>query len=216
MKARLRSNIRHPLADVDPLYRVSLMDIDISGKVKMVTLETIYLVQSSRRWCNCEDLYRELKSMGASPFGSGKRGVSMRLLRYRRQGLLIGWKARGKLTRYKLSEKGENRLMHLWKKFGLLSPPPDWQSAGEDGKIGKELASLRMSFLNRILKDQIDRLQNNRPLRSPKRIRNRPIIINVNTVALRRMEEAGFVKRAFVGRARIRYKGSGRSSRPVS
>jgi hypothetical protein len=90
----------------------------------------------------------------------------MRLLRYERQGLLIRYKITGTLTKYKLSQKGENRLMYLWKKFGLLTPPPEWQSMGEEGKIGKELADARSSLCSGILEDQMERLLENRPLRA--------------------------------------------------
>ena len=111
------------------------MPIDRSGKVKMLTLETIYLIQSSKKWCTVEDLFRELEDVAASPFESGRRGVSMRLLRYERQGLLLRIKIRGRLTEYKLSQKGEDRLMYLWNKFKLLAPPPEWQSMGKEGKV---------------------------------------------------------------------------------
>ena len=46
------------------------MEIDRSGKVKMETLETIYLVQSYKKWCTVEDVYRELEDLAASPFES--------------------------------------------------------------------------------------------------------------------------------------------------
>ena len=92
----------------------------------------------------------------------------MRLLRYKRQGLLIRRKIRGRLTEYKLSQKGEDRLIYFWDKFKLLVPPPGWQSMGEEGRVGKELAEHRVSLHNEILANQIDRLQKNRPLRTPR------------------------------------------------
>ncbi len=79
----------------------------------MDTLEIVYLVQSYKGWCTTEDAYRELASFVASPFASGRRGVSMRLLRYKRQGLLIRIKIDGRLTEYKLSKKRE-RQTHLF------------------------------------------------------------------------------------------------------
>lgn len=168
--SKLRSRVYRPppSADVDPLYRTSLMEIDRSGKVKMETLETIYLVQSYKKWCTVEDVYQFLESLAAEPFASGRRGVSMRLLRYNRQGLLIRRKIRGRLTQYKLSQKGEDRLIYFWNKFKLLVPPPGWQFMGEEGRVEKELAVHRVALHSEILANQIDRLQKNRPLRTPK------------------------------------------------
>jgi hypothetical protein len=134
----------------------------------METLESIFLVQRVKGWCTVNDLYRDLEDLAASPFESGRRGVSMRMLRYRRDGLLIRIKTRGRLTEYKLSERGENRLMYFWRKFGLLTPPPEWQRMGEKGRIAKELADLRMSLFKEITQKQIERLLNDRPLRTPK------------------------------------------------
>lgn len=144
------------------------MDIDRSGRVKMDTLEIVYLVQSVEDWCTVEDVYQELEEMATSPFESGRRGVSMRLLRYKRQGLLIRRKIGGRLTEYKLSQKGEDRLIYFWKKFKLLKPPTGWQSMGEGGIIRKKLADERFSLYQEILSSQIKRLEKNRPLRTPK------------------------------------------------
>jgi len=58
--------------------------------------------------------------------------------------------------------------MYLWKNFGLLMPPPEWQSMGEEGKIGKELADVLSSMCSGILENQMERLQKNRPLCTPK------------------------------------------------
>lgn len=179
----MRSNIYRPrhLTNADPLYRTSIEPIDRSGRVKMLTLETVYLVQCEKEWCTVADLYRELVDMAASPFESRRRGVSMRLLRYERQGLLIRYKITGRLTKYKLSQKGEDRLIFLWKKFGLLTPPPEWQSMGEEGKIGKELADARSSLSSGILENQMERLLKNRPLRAP-RVRSERIYLNFQSV----------------------------------
>ena len=166
MSAHARRSARS--TNVDPLYRTSLMGVDRSGRVKMDTLEIVYLVQSYKGWCTAEDAYRELESFAASPFASGRRGVSMRLLRYKRQGLLIREKIQGRLTEYKLSKKGEDRLMYFWKKFSLLSPPPRWQFMGEEGRNGKELAYQRFLLYKEILSNQIKRIKTNRPLRTPK------------------------------------------------
>ena len=155
MKARLRSNgdtrLLPNTARTDPLYRTSLMPIDRSGNVKMDTLESIFLVQQVKGWCTVNELHRDLEDMAASPFESGRRGVSMRMLRYRRDGLLIRVKIGGRLTEYKLSERGEDRLIHFWRKFGLLTPPPEWQLMGEKGRIAKELADLRMSLFHYLM-----------------------------------------------------------------
>jgi len=134
----------------------------------MDTLENIFLVQRVKAWCTVNDLYRDLEDLAASPFESGRRRVSMRMLRYRRDGLLIRMKIKGRLTEYKLSERGENRLIHFWKKFGLLTPPPEWQLMGEKGRTAKELADLRMSLFKEITQKQTERLLNNTPLRTPK------------------------------------------------
>jgi N-glycosylase/DNA lyase len=144
------------------------MGVDRSGRVKMDTLEVVYLVQSYKGWCTTEDAYRELASFVASPFASGRRGVSMRLLRYKRQGLLIRIKIDGRLTEYKLSKKGEDRLIYFWKKFNLLSPPPGWQFMGEEGINGRKLSYQRFLLYKEILSNQIKRLKMNRPLRTPR------------------------------------------------
>ena len=168
LKLRIRAPRPASSAEVDPLYRTSLSEIDRSGRVKMDTLETVYLVQSLEDWCTIEDVYQELECLAASPFESERRGVSMRLLRYKRQGLLIRRKIGCRLTEYKLSEKGEDRLIYFWKKFKLLEPRPGWQSMGEEGRLGKELADIRSSMHKEILSNQIERLKKNSPLRTPK------------------------------------------------
>lgn len=168
MKLSARARRPAPSTNVDPLYRISLEGIDRSGRVKMDTLEIVYLVQSYKGWCTAEDAYRELAYFAASPFASGRRGVSMRLLRYKRQGLLIRIKIEGRLTEYKLSQKGEDRLIYFWKKFSLLSPPSGWQFMGEEGRDGKELAYQRFLLYKEILSKQIKRIKTNRPLRTPK------------------------------------------------
>lgn len=168
LKLRIRARRPTSATNVDFMCRTSLMDVDRSGRVKMDTLETVYLVQSFKDWCTVEDVYLELEYVAASPFESGRRGVSMRLLRYKRQGLLIRRKIGGRLTEYKLSQKGENRLIYFWKKFNLLDPLPEWQFMGEEGRLGKELADERILLCNEILSNQIERLKKNRPLRTPK------------------------------------------------
>jgi hypothetical protein len=97
---------------------------------------------------------------GASPFESGRRGISMRLIRYKRQGLLIRRKIGGRLTEFKLSQKGEDRLIYFWKNFKLLEPPHGWQFMGEEGRIGKNLADVRISIYNDIVANQVERLKN--------------------------------------------------------
>ena len=73
-------------------------------------------------------------------------------------------------TLYKLSEKGEDRLIYFWKKFNLLEPPLGWQDEGEKGGVEKELADERRSMCKKILNNQIERLKKNKPLRTPKSI----------------------------------------------
>jgi hypothetical protein len=167
---KLRSRVGHieSSANDNFTYRTSLMDVDRSCRVKMETLESIYLVQSFKDWCTVEDVYRELEYVAASPFESGRRGVSMRMLRYKRQGLLIRRKIGSRLTEYKLSQKGEDRLIYFWKKFNLLDPPLGWQFMGEEGRLGKELADERNLLYKEILSNQIERLKKNRQLRTPK------------------------------------------------
>lgn len=168
---KLRIRTRHPASSPKKfMYRTSLVDSDRSGRVKMETLETVYLVQSFKKWCTAEDV---LEFLSTPPFDSGKRGVSMRLLRYKRQGLLIRRKWEGRLTEYKLSEKGEDRLIYFWKKFNLLEPALGWEDMGENGRVEKELADVRRSMCKKILNNQIERLKKNKPLRTskPKRIK---------------------------------------------
>ena len=157
-----------PSAEKDSIYRISLEGIDRSGRVKFYTLETIYMVQIVKGWCHADDAYDRLDEIAVVPFESGRRGVSMRLLRYKRQGLLIRRKIRGRLTEYMLSQKGENRLIYFWKKFKLLEPPLGWQSRGKVGINNKKLAKLRFRMYQDIRSIQKKRLEQNRPLRTPK------------------------------------------------
>ena len=171
-ESRISSSSWKSFRQVQPLQlhesRTSLVDSDSSGRVKMETLETVYLVQSFKKWCTAEDV---LEYLSTPPFDSGKRGVSMRLLRYKRQGLLIRRKWGGRLIEYKLSEKGEDRLIYFWKKFNLLETPLGRQDEGEKGRVEKELADERRSMCKKILNNQIERLKKNKPLRTPKSIR---------------------------------------------
>ena len=182
MKARPRRPWSSAVGDL--FHVTSLLDVDRSGRVKMETLEIIYRVQSLKKWCSVYDVFWELEYMGASPVESGRRGVSMRLLRYKRQGLLIRMKIRGKSTKYKLSQKGEDRLTYFWEKFELLDPPPGWESMGEEGRLRKELADERFLISDKILSNQIKRLENDKSLRTPK-VRQ---VINFESV-LKEIEE---------------------------
>jgi hypothetical protein len=135
-------------------YRLPLEDVDLSGKVKLETLEEVLLEQKVNGWCTAKDLYQH-STLGVYLYQSEWRCISMRLLRYWRAGLLIK-KRKGRRFQYRLSEKGENRLIYLWEKFGCLKV----SKTGEGdyhGKTQKELTEIRQEFTILILNRQNER-----------------------------------------------------------
>lgn len=65
----------------------------------------------------------------------GTRSVPMRLFRYTRQGLLRRRRGR-RGYEYEIAMRGEERLLHLWRKNGLLDP--------QKGKIESERNALEV------------------------------------------------------------------------
>ena len=63
------------------------VDVDLSGKVKMETLEKVFLGEVTNGWCTAKDLF-EYTILGAHLYQSEWRSISIRLLRYYRAGLL--------------------------------------------------------------------------------------------------------------------------------
>jgi hypothetical protein len=132
-------------------YRPPLEDVDLSGKVKLETLEEVLLEQKMNGWCTAKDLYQH-STLGAYLYQSEWRCISIRLLRYWRAGLLIR-RRKGRRFKYRLSEKGENRLIYLWEKFGCLEVSKTWEME-RLGKTQKELTEIRQEFAILILNRQ--------------------------------------------------------------
>ncbi|MFQ5969418.1 MAG: hypothetical protein ACE5J2_02855 [Nitrososphaerales archaeon] len=89
---------------------------DLTGKLKINTLEFFAF---NHGWHSSKVLYCNPVLRGLYFVGSGWRCLSMRLLRYYRDGLLL--RRRGSRSfEYCITWKGEDRLIHLWKKLGYL------------------------------------------------------------------------------------------------
>jgi len=129
-------------------YPIPLMKIDRSGMIKLLTLETLIF-----EWKSAKELLND-SIFETYIYLSDWRCLSMRLLRYYRQGLLQRKKV-GHCYKYKLSIKGEDRLYYLWNKFNLLSPPPDWELKGRIGEIQYQLARARGKLAIQMLKDSL-------------------------------------------------------------
>jgi hypothetical protein len=136
-------------------YPIPLEDVDLSGRVKMETLEAVLLEQLSHDWCTPKRLNEET-ILGANLYQSEWRCISIRLLRYYRQGLLRR-RRKGRTYEYQISEKGEDRLLYLWKKFKCLDPPIGWEFSGRLGRVHKELAEERRKLAISILEIQLER-----------------------------------------------------------
>jgi len=137
-------------------YPIALDDVDLSGKIKMMTLEWVLLKQNIKGWCSVMDLYRNPIFRLDHFYLSGSRCISIRLLRYYRAGLLQR-RRKGRIFEYRLSRKGEDRLLYLWEKLGCLKPPLNWESEGRLGIIEKELAEKRNFLAIQLLENQIQR-----------------------------------------------------------
>ena len=127
---------------------MSFGDVDLSGRIKMETLEQVYLSQITEGWCSAPNLHVVLGE--GHLYRSGWRCISIRLLRYCRQGLLLR-RRNGRRYEYRLSEKGEDRLLYLYEKFSLR---PGWEFRGNLGRIEKELAKTRRRITLKILESQ--------------------------------------------------------------
>jgi len=105
----------------DREYPVPLEPLDLSGRIKAETLKTIFIEETLQPggWCTAEDLLKD-PVVGLRLYWSQRNAVSMELLRYYRQGLLLR-RRRGRCYEYKLSEKGHDRLWYFWRKFGYIA-----------------------------------------------------------------------------------------------
>lgn len=77
----------------------------------------------------------------------GDRALRVRLLRYSRHGLLRRKRERGEYH-YEITKFGENRLIYLWERAGLLDPA----KADSDG--AREEMKVRLELVRSILKAQ--------------------------------------------------------------
>lgn len=139
-------------------YSRPIIDVDRSGMIKLSTLQSLIF-----EWKSAKELGKNPLFL-SNPYRSGWRCLSIRLLRYTREGLLQRRRV-GRCYEYKISLKGEDRLCYLWDKFGSLSPPPDWRSNGRLGEIQYELAQARRKLEVRMLKDSIDRIRSEKRAR---------------------------------------------------
>lgn len=137
-------------------YSPPMEDVDLSGAIKMMTLEDVLFRQLEEGWCSPYDLYENSRSYNRYRLKS--KCFSIRLLRYCRMGLLRR-KRRNGIFVYTLSEKGEDRLLYLWKKLGCLDPPPDWENKGSSGEAGKKLAEIRLNYAINLLESKKKRIE---------------------------------------------------------
>ena len=129
-------------------YPIPLMKIDRSGMIKLLTLENLIF-----EWKSAKELLND-SIFETYIYLSDWRCISMRLIRYYRQGLLRRKKV-GHCYKYKLSIKGEERLYYLWNKFNLLSAPPGWELMGRIGEIQYQLARARGKLAIQMLENSL-------------------------------------------------------------
>jgi hypothetical protein len=91
------------------------LDPDLTGKVKM---ETLQFFAFSLGWHSPKDAYAD-PFLEEPLYESEWRCLSIRLLRYYRQGLLRR-RRRSRSFEYSITTKGEDRLIYLWEKLGYL------------------------------------------------------------------------------------------------
>ena len=132
------------------------MNVDRSGKIKAMTLE-LFIFPILRDWRSAKELY-DSSFFEALPYQSNWRSMSMRLLRYYRQGLLER-KRYGRCYKYKLTFHGERRLNHLWEKFGMRAPPTDPSLTEEHKNAKMKLTQIRLRAGIRMDMDRKLRLQ---------------------------------------------------------
>ena len=98
-------------------FPVPRVDVDRTGATKSRTLEFFVLYtgwNSAREFC--------LSPVAGEPLGiEFTKSVEMRLLRYERAGLLRR-RRRKRGYEYSISMRGEERLVFLWERLGLLNP----------------------------------------------------------------------------------------------
>jgi hypothetical protein len=137
-------------------YPFPYVKSDRSGRVAAQTLE--YFVQHPTSHAVTE-LLRDpiLGNMLAKD--RGDKALRVRLLRYTRQGLLSREWESGEY-RYKITRPGENRLIHLWGRAGLLDPEK------ADSQAAKEEMKLRLETQLSILKSQEEELREKVGLRT--------------------------------------------------
>lgn len=136
-------------------FPVPLEDVDLSGRIKMETLEEILYEQSEKGWCSSKYMYKN--SFGIDHrYKSRSKCISIRFLRYYRAGLLKRQR-RGRGFVYNLSEKGEDRLLYFWEKFRRLEPPSDWMMKGRLGELEKRLAEMRRRYQLELLETKLRR-----------------------------------------------------------
>lgn len=88
------------------------------NEAKLQTLEYFVVTPG---WHSAEEVQNDSLASrweGAAP---ESRSVKMRLLRYSRMGLLAKTKV-GRRWKYRVTTRGEERLLHLWRAGGLLDP----------------------------------------------------------------------------------------------
>jgi hypothetical protein len=107
-------------------------------------------------WRSANDLLEQSR-LGIDPRYRSDKYLSMRLLRYYRAGLLKR-RRHGKGYEYTLTHRGSDRLIFLWNKFNMLTPPPGWEFRGELGRLEKELADRRREFAVMLLEEKQQRL----------------------------------------------------------
>jgi hypothetical protein len=136
-------------------FPLPIMEVDRSGRIKCKTLEILLFkkYESGYDWFSAKELLSD-SVFQLYPYLSGWRCLSMRLLRYTRQGLLERIKI-GRCFKYRLTRRGEDRLEYLWNKFGMLSPVTEQRIPEEVRHIKNTLSKSRLYLGIRMNQDRI-------------------------------------------------------------
>jgi hypothetical protein len=146
---------RHPLAsNKGSEYYPPYLPREPAGRVKLETLE---FFAYSAGWHRPAELRQDILAPKGDLLVQGTRRVEVRLLRYTRMGLLERRRAseshagtRG--YEYRLTLKGEKRLLYIWKDMGFLNQ--DKAKSLEDLKI----IQIRLDLKDLILKKHLEKL----------------------------------------------------------
>lgn len=106
-----------PREDVERKYPFPSYTVE-PNEAKLQTLEYFVVTPG---WHSAEEVRNDSLASGWEGAAPESRSVKMRLMRYSRMGLLAKMK-KGRRFDYRVTTRGQERLLHLWRARGLLDP----------------------------------------------------------------------------------------------